>query len=175
MVRVGEFLDPSSFSVPASSDVVERVLVNVQYYSFNYAAVWAALLLVLSVQQPALLFACVAIGCAGYFTFRMRTDPVVVAGTRLSEQQVRYAYAAVSAALFLYAGGWPMLYVSAVAALLALVHAALRQRSVRSRGSVSAAQVKEKVAREVNDLKAHLRGASGSGSFSSGGSSSSSR
>ena len=137
---VGEFLDVSALKLPAtSSDLMERLSVNGGYYAFNYALLYALLLLFLSLQQPPLLFACVAIAAGGYYLFHMRRDAVVIGGTRLTEEQLRLLYLSISALLFLYAGGWPMLYVTALTALLSGLHAALRQRSLKSRGSTSLA------------------------------------
>ena len=149
---VGEFLDMKTFSVPTSDTLLERVQVNVSYYAFNYLLLYGLLLLFLSLQHPTLLFASVAIAAAGYFLFKMRTEPLVIGGTRLTEEQVRLLFLSISAALFLYAGGWPMLYVSALAALLSVLHAALRQRSVKARGSTSLAGVKDSLKREVRDI-----------------------
>ena len=157
---LSEFLDVSAFKLPTGDVLLERVQVNVGYYAFNYLLLYAVLLLFLSLQQPPLLFAAVAIAAAGYFVFAMRQEPLNVAGTRLTEAQTRLLFVSLSAAIFLYAGGWPMLYVTAVAALIALLHAALRQRSVKSRGSTSLAGVKDALKREVRDVQRSLGGSS---------------
>jgi len=161
---VGEFLDVGAFKLPATSgDLMDRLSVNGGYYAFNYLFLYAVLLLFLSLQKPPLLFASVAIAAGGYYLFHMRTEPLVIGGTRLTEEQLRLIYLSISALLFLYAGGWPMLYVTAVTALLALIHAALRQRSLKSRGSTSMAGVKEAIKREVNDVQRQVMGGGNTG------------
>ena len=154
VLSLSEFLDLNSFKPPRDqAEAVERVQVNVAYYALNYLLLYTLFLLFLSVRQPSFLFTSLALAAAGYYLFRLRTDRVVLGSAVLTEAQVRAAYGIVSVLLFVYVGGWSMVYVSAVAALISLVHAALRQRSLKSRGSVSMAGVRDSIKREVNDLK----------------------
>ena len=127
--------------------------VNLAYYALNYALLYALFLLFLSVRHPSFLFTSLALAAAGYYLFRMRTGRVVLGSVVLTEDQVRAGYGVLSVLLFIYVGGWAMVYVTALAALIAIVHAAMRQRSVKSRGSVAMASVKDTVKNEVNELK----------------------
>jgi len=142
---VGEFLDLNAFTLPAGEDLVDRMTVNLCYYAMNYFTIYAALLLCLSTQHPSFLFATVALSAAGYYLFKMRTDSIVIGQTVLSEDQIKVGFALLSCLLFVYIGGWSIVYVTALAALISLVHALLRQRSVRSRGSVSLAAARDSI------------------------------
>ena len=163
---LGDMLDVNAFKVPAAEDALARVQTNVSYYALNYAAVFGLGLLVLSLQHPTLLFASLSIAAGGWYLLQMRTSPVVLGGVRLSEDQVKLLYLAVSTLLFLYAGGWSILYTASVCALLVLLHAGLRQRSVKARGSAFVQAAKDSVRREVNDVRQQLSSAGGGGSGS---------
>ena len=157
VASISEFLDLNSFKPPRDqSEAVERVQVNLGYYALNYLLLYTLFLLFLSVRQPSFLFTSLALAALGYYLFRMRTDRVVLGSVVLTEDQVRAGYGIVSVLLFIYVGGWSMLYVTAVAALISLVHALLRQRSLKSRGSVTMAGVRDSIKREVNDVKRDL-------------------
>jgi len=151
---VNEFLDLNSFKPPRDqNEAMERIQVNLAYYALNYVLIYTLFLLFLSVRQPSFLFTSLALAATGYYLFRMRTGRVVLGSVVLSEDQVRAGYGVVSVLLFIYVGGWLMVYVTALAALVAVIHAALRQRSIKSRGSVTMANVKDSIKREVNDIK----------------------
>jgi PRA1 family protein len=150
---LGEFLDLSSFKLPAQDDLVDRMTVNLSYYALNYFLIYSLLLLGLSTQHPSFLFATVALSAAGYYLFRMRTDSIVIGGLLLTEDQIKLSFAVISALLFFYVAGWAMVYVTALAVLIAMVHAGLRQRSIRSRTSVSLVSARDSVKKEFNDLK----------------------
>ena len=158
---LGDMLDVNAFKVPAAEDAWPRVQVNVTYYWLNYLAVFGVGLLILSLQHPTLLFASLSIAATGWFLFQMRTQPVVVGGVRLSDDQLRLLYLAASTLLFLYAGGWAMLYTAALCALVVLLHAGMRQRSVKARGSAFVQSAKDSVRRELNDARQQLGGAGG--------------
>ena len=154
VVSLNEFLDLNNFKPPRDqNEAIERVQVNLSYYALNYALLYSLFLLFLAVRHPSFLFTTLALAAAGYYLFRMRTGRVVLGSVALTEDQVRAGYAVVSVLLFIYVGGWTMVYVTALAALIAVVHAAMRQRSVKSRGSVAMANVRDSVKREVNDIK----------------------
>ena len=155
--RLPEFLSVSSFSVPGQEELLERMSVNLLYYALNYLLLCAALLLVLAVQQPGLLFCFVALSACAYLLFSMRTEALSLAGAALTEPQLQLAFALLSLALLLYVGGSSMLWVSALAALLCLLHAGLRQRSVKSRGSVSLQGAKDAAKSAYGDIKRELR------------------
>ena len=155
--RVSEFLDLNTFKPPRDqSEAIERIQLNLAYYALNYVLLYTLFLLFLSIQQPSFLFTSLALAATGYYLFRMRTDRIVLGSVALTEDQVRAGYGVVSVLLFLYVGGWPMVYVTAVAALISLVHAAMRQRSIKSRGSVTLATARDSIKREVNDMKRDL-------------------
>ena len=154
---MSEFLDLNTFKPPRDqSEAIERVQVNVGYYALNYLLLYSLFLLFLSVRQPSFLFTTLALAATGYYLFRMRTDRIVLGSVALTEDQVRLGFGVVSVLLFLYVGGWSMLYATAAAALLSLIHAALRQRSLKSRGSVTMAGARDSIKKEVNELKRDL-------------------
>jgi hypothetical protein len=154
LFSLNEFLDLNNFKPPRDqNEAIERVQVNLAYYALNYALLYTLFLLFLSVRHPSFLFTSLALAATGYYLFRMRTDRVVLGSVVLTEDQVRLGYGVVSVLLFIYVGGWSMVYVTAVAALISLAHAALRQRSIKSRGSVTMQGVKDTIKREVNDIK----------------------
>jgi len=132
---VGDFLDLSSFKVPSGGDLQDRLSVNLNYYLGNYLLIAALFILFLCVQSPSLLFAVLAIGAAGIYLFSLRKDAIIVGGKVFNNEEIRLIYIATAALLFVYVGGYPVLYVTAVAALIALAHASLRQRSIKSRAN----------------------------------------
>jgi len=154
---LNEFLDLNSFKPPRDqNEAIERVQVNLSYYALNYFLLYSLFLLFLSVREPSFLFTSLALAAAGYYLFRMRTDRIVLGSVALTEDQVRIGYGVVSVLLLFYVGGWLMVYVTAVTVLISLVHAALRQRSLKSRGSVTMAGVKDSIKREVNEAKREI-------------------
>ena len=157
LCSISEFLDLNNFKPPRDqNEAIERIQVNLAYYALNYALLYTLFLLFLSVRHPSFLFTTLALGALGYYLFRMRTERVVLGSTVLTEDQVKLGFAVVSGLLFVYVGGWAMVYVTAVAALISLVHAALRQRSLKSRGSVTMAGVKDSIKREVAGVKSDI-------------------
>jgi len=134
---VGEFLDLSAFKIPQQQELTERITLNLSYYAANYLAIYSAFLLYLCIHYPSLLFAVIAIVCAGVYLFNMRQSPIIIAGKVFTKEEVRLIYAATAVMLVVYVGGYPVLYVTAVAALIALAHAALRQRTLKARGATA--------------------------------------
>jgi hypothetical protein len=89
-----------------------------------------------SIFQPLFLLGLTLSIGLGYFLFVVRrTRPLVINGQAASRLQTLCAFVAISVLLFGWTGGLPALGFCAASVLLCILHALVRMRSVRAKGT----------------------------------------
>jgi len=86
----------------------------------------------------------------------MRRSAIIIGPKVFSETEVKLIFTVITVLLFIYVGGYPVLYITAVGSLIALAHAALRQRSVKSKGTTAVQGVTNNIRREFSTVKREL-------------------
>jgi len=132
---LSEFFDVSSFSWPPSptSEFVARINVNLTYYVWNYIALVALAFIYTAFHRWYFVVCLVLVLCCGVYIFRVRRTALVVAGRQFSRQEVFVLYVVVSLIIGIWSGGVAFIVSTIIALCTILLHACVRQRSVKAR------------------------------------------
>eukprot|EP01094_Clydonella_sp_ATCC50884_P028351 TRINITY_DN8477_c0_g1_i1.p1 TRINITY_DN8477_c0_g1~~TRINITY_DN8477_c0_g1_i1.p1 ORF type:complete len:223 (+),score=65.17 TRINITY_DN8477_c0_g1_i1:342-1010(+) len=139
-----DFADIGRFKLPTGATLQPRVVTNVQYYAVNYLVIALAALLVVVLFRPLILVVLAAEGAfVGYLYSAARVpDGLILLPAPLASLSGRrtvprillvIASAGVSLLLMLIFGGVVLLMGYIVGAGAILMHAAMRQRSTKSK------------------------------------------
>ena len=130
-----DFFDLNSFSAPPSpaSEAVGRINVNLTYYWWNYLALLSLGFLYTVFNRYLFALALAFAVCTAVYIFSPRRTALLIAGRQISRQEIFVCWCATSLIACIWSGGYHFLLSTAVTLLLVLLHATLRQRSMKAK------------------------------------------
>ena len=130
-----EFFDLSQFSAPPSpaSEAVARLNVNLTYYWWNYLAFLSLAAVYTFFHRYLFVLAVAFSSCTAIYIFSPRRPAVLLGGRQFSKQELFVCWAAASLVACTWSGGYHFLLSSLLLASLVLLHASLRQRTMKAK------------------------------------------
>ena len=130
-----EFFDFNNFSSPPSpsSEAVARINVNLTYYWWNYLIFIALAALYTTFNRPLFTLALAFTTCTALYLFSPRRPALLIAGRQFSRQEIFVCWCATSLIACIWSGGLHFAVSTLLALVVVLVHAALRQRTMKAK------------------------------------------
>lgn len=92
-----ELVDKNSFAKPENlTDATNRVKKNLSYFRVNYGTAILAVVVISMLLSPSSIFWLFVLGLLWGYVFTVRTEPIVISGRTLSEQEKFWALTAIS-------------------------------------------------------------------------------
>ncbi|KAL5542112.1 hypothetical protein UlMin_009822 [Ulmus minor] len=124
----GEFLNPTSFSLPSPlSEATNRLFQNLSHFLFNYTSILLLILFLSLIYHPISMIVFLLIFVAWYFLYFSREEPITVAGFALEDKFVVAGLGLVTVLALLFTNVWVNVVVSIVVGVgVVCLHAVLR-------------------------------------------------
>ena len=131
----GEFFDFNNFSAPPSpgSEAVARINVNLTYYWWNYLALLSLAAVYTIFNRYLFVLALAFTVSTAVYIFSPRRPALLIAGRQISRQEVFVCWCATSLVACIWSGGQHFLLSALLLLVLVLLHALLRQRSMKAK------------------------------------------
>ncbi|KAK4536307.1 hypothetical protein CDCA_CDCA08G2332 [Cyanidium caldarium] len=125
-----EFFNTAAMNKPEMPELRERISQNLQYYAYNYATVFAVLVVFMVLVSPLSILGALAIFALYTYLFVLHPDPWVALGERLTiDNRAKSGIILVFSLVVLWLTGAGATFTSllAVVGVIALGHAAIRK------------------------------------------------
>ena len=135
MCSWSEFFDFSQFSAPPSptSEAIGRINVNLTYYWWNYLIFLTLAALYTSFNRYLFLLALAFTITTALYIFSPRRPALLIAGRQFSRQEIFVCWSATSLIAAIWSGGVYFVASMLVALVVIVVHAVLRQRTMKAK------------------------------------------
>lgn len=130
-----EFADHHGINLPQRRDIPERLNVNLGYYSSNYLCIIATFFLYVIIRHPWFILGFALESALFVYLFWYRTQAIVIGSRPVSRRDLAIGYAVLATTISLLFGGWVSVKTFALAVTLIMLHALLRTRSLKARGT----------------------------------------
>ncbi|KAM9955495.1 hypothetical protein ACTFIW_000097 [Dictyostelium discoideum] len=145
-----DFIEWGRYSIPGSQNAITRMEDNLNFYSGNYLAIVAVVLLITLFTNMNLLVAILLLSAIGYYLFFVQKGDKNIGFAVLTPMIQMGILGVVSVIVVYKLSGLTLFYTTLVSLLFVLAHSALKMRNLKNKASNFVSGIK-------NDLKNELK------------------